>query len=113
MHSITSVSVDITGTMKIDAFYKSAGIKLKSSIYSIGAVEVDLKIKSLKLARLSWKIPNHKMEVFSMTTDILFISTNGAESKEQPLGILFNGLTDAKKESTTISTKIIKNTTCS
>ncbi|XP_011501595.1 PREDICTED: uncharacterized protein LOC105365190 [Ceratosolen solmsi marchali] len=99
-----SVSIDITGTMTVDAFYKSSGIKLKSSIYSIGAVEADLKIKGLKLAKLSWKIPSHKMEVFSLTTDILLVTTNGAEYKEQPIVNFIN---------TDTSTTIIKNTTCS
>jgi hypothetical protein len=102
------VSIDITGAMTVDAFYKSAGIKLKSSMYSIGAVEADLKIKGLKLTRLSWKIPSHKMEVFSLTTDILLVSTNGAEYKEKPIGTLLD-----KSQNKNISTTIIKNTTCS
>ncbi|XP_014226324.1 uncharacterized protein LOC106652091 isoform X2 [Trichogramma pretiosum] len=105
-----SVSVDVTGSMKVDAFYKSAGLKLKNSVYSIGAVEADLKIKGLKLARLSWKIPNHKMEVFSLTTDIMLVTSNGAETKEQPIGL---PIPTSDKESSSMSGRIIKNTTCS
>ena len=106
------MSVDVTGTMAVDAFYKSAGIKLKSSIYSVGAVEADLKIKGLKLARLSWKIPSDKMEVFSMTTDVLLVQSNGAEFKEQPLGVLLPTTQDPQANDA-VSPKIIKNTTCS
>lgn len=110
------MSVDVTGTMTVDAFYKSAGLKLKSSMYSVGAVEADLNIKSLKLARLSWKIPSHKMEVFSLTTDVLLVTTNGAEYKEQPVGLLFTGKEPRKPNNSALSAlsaKIVKNTTCS
>ncbi|XP_058800590.1 uncharacterized protein LOC131669586 [Phymastichus coffea] len=105
-----SVSVDVTGTMVVDAFYKSAGLKLKSSMHSVGAVEADLQIKSLRLARLNWKIPSHRMEVFSLTTDVLLIRLNGAEYKEHPIGILLQAknVTTPKQHPS-----VIKNTTCS
>ncbi|XP_031778090.1 uncharacterized protein LOC100118388 isoform X3 [Nasonia vitripennis] len=110
-----SLSVDVTGSMTVDAFYKSAGLKLKSSMYSVGAVEADLSIKSLKLARLSWRIPSHKMEVFSLTTDVLLVTSNGAEYKEQPVGILLTGdkPEQLRKDLSAASAKIVKNTTCS
>nr|QGV11544.1 Vg4 [Tetrastichus brontispae] len=104
-----SVSVDVTGTMTVDAFYKSAGLKLKSSMHSVSAVEADLQVKSLRLARLSWKIPSHKMEVFSLTTDVSLIKMNGAEYKEQPVGVLLA----PSEAGSTPHPQIINNTTCS
>lgn len=103
----------MTGTMTVDAFYKSAGLKLKSSMHSVGAVEADLQIKSLRLARLSWKIPSTKMEVFSLTTDILLVRMNGAEYKEQPIGTLLASSKSDDAVSQSPHPRIIKNTTCS
>lgn len=99
--------------MKVDAFYKSSGIKLKSSIYSMGAVEADLRVESIKLARLSWKIPNHKMEIFSFTTDIILLTTNGAEYKEESIGFQISPSEKITRNNFKMLNEIIKNTTCS
>ncbi|KAF7992093.1 hypothetical protein HCN44_001418 [Aphidius gifuensis] len=100
-----SVSVDLTGKMTIDAIFKSAGIKLRSNVYSSGAVNLTLNIKGVNLVRLNVELPNKQLEVFSAKTDIVFISTSGAESMEKPV------ITKIGNRSSKASR--IENTTCS
>ncbi|XP_015122764.1 uncharacterized protein LOC107045138 [Diachasma alloeum] len=84
-----SVSVDVTGKMTVDAFYKSAAIKLRSNIYSSSAVRLKLEIKGMELIRLNVGLPNRKLEVFSMRTDILLVSGNeGATTETSAIGSL-------------------------
>ncbi|XP_011308401.1 uncharacterized protein Apoltp isoform X2 [Fopius arisanus] len=77
-----SVSVDVTGKMTVDAFYKSAAIKLRSNIYTSSAVRLKLEVKGMELIRLNVGLPNRKLEVFSMRTDILLVSGNEATTTE-------------------------------
>ncbi|XP_012280436.1 uncharacterized protein LOC105699757 [Orussus abietinus] len=106
-----SVSVDITGTMMVDAFYKSAGIKLRSNIYSSGAVQVHLVVQGTRLVRLSLGLPNQKIEVFSILTDVLLVSHNGAETKEHGVGVLI--ASEGKRNLRQRIGSVISNTTCS
>ncbi|XP_063971909.1 uncharacterized protein LOC135159796 [Diachasmimorpha longicaudata] len=77
-----SVSVDVTGKMIVDAFYKSAAIKLRSNIYSSSAVRLKLEVKGMELIRLNVGLPNRQLEVFSMRTDILLVNGNEATTTE-------------------------------
>lgn len=70
--------------MTVDAFYKSAAIKLRSNVYSSSAVRLRLDVKGMKLIRLNLELPNRKLEVFTVRTDILLVSGNGAETLEKP-----------------------------
>ncbi|XP_076620317.1 apolipoprotein lipid transfer particle [Colletes latitarsis] len=105
-----SVSVDVVGSMTVDAFYKSAGIKLRSNVYTSGAVQVHLSVKGLRSIRLSLGLPNKKMEVFSIGTDVLLMKGNGAELEEKPLSILITGQNNKKA---IIPSNVISNTSCS
>ncbi|KAK0089741.1 hypothetical protein PV326_004381 [Microctonus aethiopoides] len=79
-----SVSVAITGKMTVDAFYKSAAIKLRSNIYSSSAARLRLDIKGMKLVRLNLELPNRKLEVFTIRSDIVLVNGNGPEISESP-----------------------------
>lgn len=98
--------------MVIDAFYKSAGIKLKSSIYSSAAMRGHLNVKGMQLVSLNVGLPNEKIEVFSVLTDVLFISTNGANTDEKPIGLIVTGQPqrDLRQEN---DIQIVSNRTCS
>ncbi|XP_026671389.1 uncharacterized protein LOC108627461 isoform X2 [Ceratina calcarata] len=101
-----SASVDIIASMTVDAFYKTAGTKLRSNMYSSGAVEIHLDVKGTRSIRLSLGLPNKKMEVFSIGTDVLLTKGNGAEIEEKPLDVLIAG------RSIAIPRNVIANTSC-
>lgn len=107
------MSVDAIGSMTVDAFYKTAGTKLRTNVYSSGAVQIHLDVKGMRSVRLSLGLPNKKMEVFSIGTDILLTKGNGAEVEEKPIGVLITGQNSNDRRSTSIPPgSIISNTSC-
>lgn len=70
--------------MTVDAFYKSASMKLVSNVYSSSAVRVDLDIQGIRLVRLNLQVPNRKLQVFTIQSNILLVNGNGAEITENP-----------------------------
>lgn len=107
-----SVSVNVVGSMSVEAFYTSAGVKLRSNVYSVGAVELHLVVKGLSMIQLGLGLPNKKMEVFAVGTDILLTSGKGEHYKEIPLGVLIAEQDDNSKR-TNVSSNVIANTSCS
>ncbi|XP_031834655.2 apolipoprotein lipid transfer particle isoform X2 [Nomia melanderi] len=107
-----SVSVNVVGSMAVDAFYTTAGVKLRSNVYLSGGVQLHLDVKGLRSVQLSLGLPNKKMEVFSIGTDILFTSGNAEKYEEKPLGVLIAGQNDNSKK-TVVPANVISNTTCS
>ncbi|KAI4503203.1 hypothetical protein M0802_001425 [Mischocyttarus mexicanus] len=107
-----SVSVDIVGTMMVDAFYKNAGIKLRTNIYSSGAVQIHFNLDGIRLVQLNLGLPNNKIEIFSIITHVFLVETNGAESEETQLGILKNDLQSTSSKELMLPGKVISNTTC-
>lgn len=97
--------------MVVDAFYKTAGIKLRSNLYSSGAIQGHLNIKGMELISLNLGLPNDRIEVFSVLTDVLFISTNGAHGTEDPVGLIVAGKNprDVKQIG---SVQVVSNRTC-
>jgi hypothetical protein len=109
-----SVSVDVVGTMVVDAFYKSAGLKLRSNVYSSGYVQLHLNLNGTRLARVSLGLPNRNTEVLSLLSDVALIRGNGAEIEEKPLGILVAGQNLRNSRYPLSRPKnIVSNTTCS
>nr|XP_003701542.2 PREDICTED: uncharacterized protein LOC100880818 isoform X1 [Megachile rotundata] len=108
-----SMSVDAIGSMTVDAFYKTAGTKLRTNVYSSGAVEIRLDVKGLRSIRLSLGLPNKKMEVFSIGTDILLTKGNGAELEEKPIGVLITGQNHDDRRSPRPATPILRSTVIS
>lgn len=97
----------------MDAFYKSAGVKLRSNLYSSGALQIHLNINGTRLVRLSLGLPTRKVEVLSLLSDVALIKGNGAEIEEKPLGILLAGQNERNSHYPAIVRKnIISNTTC-
>lgn len=113
--------MDLSGAMTVDAFYKSAGIKLRTNAYTSGAVEARSSIRGSHLANLSLSLPNDKMDVLSFRSNIVLIQGNGAETTERAIGQPINRrrvIGATMKADTDIFDKypaknIIKNTTCS
>ncbi|KAK2581438.1 hypothetical protein KPH14_005113 [Odynerus spinipes] len=108
-----SVSIDIVGSMVVDAFYKSAGIKLRSSMYSSGSVQVHFNVKGPRLVQLNLGLPNNKIEIFSIITHVFLVETNGAESDETQLGLLITDRNRKSSKELIAPGSIISNTTCS
>ncbi|XP_043484877.1 apolipophorins [Leptopilina heterotoma] len=109
-----SVSLDITGTMTADSFYKSAGIKLRTNIYSTSAVETHVNIKGPRLVHLGLSLPNRKMEIFTFHSNVQIVKTNGAEVHEKEIGhILSKDEQNKFDQQSKYVGKIVSNTTCS
>ncbi|EZA49996.1 Apolipophorins [Ooceraea biroi] len=109
----SSVSVDVVGTMVVDAFYKSAGLKLRSNVYSSGSVQLHLNLNGTRLARVSLGLPNRNIEVVSLLSDVALIRGNGAEIEEKPMGILMAGQNMKNSRYPLVVPKnILSNTTC-
>lgn len=100
--------------MTVDAFYKSAGLKLRTNIYSSGMMQLHLNVNDTRLARVSLGLPNRKVDVLSLFSDIAFIKVKGAEIEEKSLGIL---VADQEQKNSrhpvVIPKNIVNNTTCS
>lgn len=60
-----SISLDVTGTMSVDAFYANTGIKLKTSMDTSSAIEGNIKIRGTKLVSVKFSIPRQTSEIFS------------------------------------------------
>lgn len=76
----------MVGTMTVDAFYKSAGLKLRTNVYSSGNLQLHLNLNNTRLLHISLGLPNRKIEVLSLVSDVALIKGNGAEIQEEPLG---------------------------
>ena len=109
---VNSMSADLIGSMTVDAFYKTAGTKLRTNVYSSGAVQIHLEVKGVQSVKLSLGLPNKQMEVFSVGTDILLTRGNGAELVERPLGILIAGQNSNDRALIPIPKNVISNTSC-
>ncbi|XP_014467442.1 PREDICTED: uncharacterized protein LOC106740686 [Dinoponera quadriceps] len=109
----SSTSVDTVGTMTVDAFYKSAGLRLRTNLYSSGTVQIHLNMNGTRLVRVSLGLPSRKIEVFSLLSDVALIKSNGAEIEEKPLGVLMAGQNPKKSRYTAaVLRNIVSNTTC-
>lgn len=97
--------------MTVDAFYKTAGIKLKSNVYLSGAMQVDLKVKGAQLVRLELNLPSRTLEIFSAETNVYMVTGNGPETLERPIGILL--ARQNFKQPPSALRNVISNTTCS
>lgn len=106
------MSVDVVGSMTVDAFYKTAGTKLRSNVYSSGAVKIHLEVKGMRSIKLSLGLPNKRLEIFSAGTDILLTRSNGADIEEKPLGVLIAGQHSNDRASIQIPKNVISNTSC-
>lgn len=59
-----SIALDIVGTMSVDAYYASSGIKLKTNVYTSSALEGNVKIRGNKLVSIKFSIPRETTEIF-------------------------------------------------
>lgn len=110
---VSSISVDTVGTMTVDAFYKSAGLRLRTNLYSSGALQIHMNLNGTRLVRVSLGLPNRKIELLSLLSDVVLIKGNGAEIEEKPLGVMVVGQNPRKSRYPAVLLKnIISNTTC-
>ncbi|EGI63145.1 Apolipophorin [Acromyrmex echinatior] len=109
----SSISVDMMSTMTVDAFYKSAGLKLRTNLYTSGNMQLHLNLNNTRLVHVSLGLPNRKIEMFSFVSDVAFIKSNGGEVQEKPLGILVADQNQKNLQHLVIPKNIVSNTTCS
>lgn len=86
---------------------------MKTTVLSSTAIEVDLNIQCLNLIKLSWKLPNHKTEIFSLSSNVFITMENGAETREQPISSLISKQLSKKSEHIKSPLKTTCNTVCS
>lgn len=96
----------------VDAFYKSAGIKLRTNMYSSGAVQIRFNLEGVRLVQLNLGLPNNKIEIFSIITHVFLVETNGAETEETQLGTLRTDRHSNSSKELTVPGNVISNTTC-
>jgi hypothetical protein len=60
-----SVAIDVVGTMGVDAYYASTGIKLRTNMYSSSSVDGQLKVRGTKLVSLNFNLPKDKIEIIN------------------------------------------------
>jgi len=72
--------------MTVDGFYKSAGFKLRTNVYSSENLQLHLNLNNTRLARISLGLPNRKIDVLSLVSDVALIKGNGAQIEEESLG---------------------------
>lgn len=75
-HLRPSLAVDVIGTMSVDAYYASTGIKLKTNVYSSSDVEGELKIRGAKLVSFKFKLPQNKTEIFGAQSELIVMKGN-------------------------------------
>lgn len=66
-----SVSVDVIATMQSDYFFGSAGIRVKSNLYSSSSVDARLKINGASRASLQFSLPQDRNDIFSARSEML------------------------------------------
>lgn len=59
-----SVALDVWGTMSVDAYYASTGIKLKTNMYTSSSVEGRVKVRGKELVSITFGIPRDTTEIF-------------------------------------------------
>lgn len=59
-----SVALDVWGTMSVDAYYVSTGIKLKTNMYTSSAIEGKVKVRGKELVSISFDVPRDTTEIF-------------------------------------------------
>lgn len=60
-----TISLDITGSLEVDAFYTKTGLKVKTSMYSSTALEGNVSVKGFKFAKVNIGITQQKSEIFN------------------------------------------------
>lgn len=75
-------------------------------------MQLHLNINNTRLVHISLGLPNRKIELFSLVSDVALIKSNGGDIQEKPLGIL---VADQKnsQQLAIVPQNIISNTTCS
>lgn len=76
-----SIVVDIVGSMSLDAYYATTGIKLKTSMYTSSAVEGHVKIKGAKLVSIKFGIPKRNIDIFAAKSELYVMK--GSEEIQQ------------------------------
>lgn len=67
----SSVTLDMVGSMSVDAYYTNTEIKLKTNIYSSQAIQGDIRIQFPKLVSFKFSLPNKKTEIIFARSVIL------------------------------------------
>lgn len=61
-----SIALDIVGTMSVDAYFASTGIKLKTSMHTTTAIDAHLKIRGMKLLSIKFGLPKTTNEIIGV-----------------------------------------------
>ncbi|KRT82860.1 hypothetical protein AMK59_3749 [Oryctes borbonicus] len=66
-----NIALDIVGTMSVDAYYASTGIKLKTSLYTSSAVEASVTIRGAELIRVTFGVPKQTTEMLGAKSELI------------------------------------------
>ncbi|XP_045482614.1 uncharacterized protein LOC123686485 [Harmonia axyridis] len=79
-----TISLDLTGSLEVDAHFAKTGLKVKTSMYSSTAVEGKVSVRGFKLAKVHISIPQQRSEIFNSRSDLLVLH-HGKEVKQHGL----------------------------
>lgn len=77
-----SISVDVITTMQSDYFYGSAGVRVKSNLYSSTSVEANLTVNGLNYVSLQFGLPQDRNDIISAKSD-LYVLQYEAEIRQR------------------------------
>lgn len=67
------------GTMSVDAYYASTGIKLKTNMYTSTVFEGHMKINGSRHINVRFRLPQEKSEIFSMSSELVVMNNREEE----------------------------------
>ncbi|XP_066998183.2 uncharacterized protein Apoltp [Anabrus simplex] len=76
-----SVSMDVVGSLGVDAYYAGTGIKLKTNLYTSSAIDGHLKVRGKRLVSLSFNVPKEKTEIITAQSELVVM--HGEEEELQ------------------------------
>lgn len=77
-----SISLDVTTTMHSDYFFGSAGVRVKSNLYSSSSVEVNLTVNGPNYVSLQFGLPQDRNDIISARSE-LYVLQYEAETRQQ------------------------------
>lgn len=68
-----SISVDVIATMQSDYFYGSAGVRVKSNLYSSSSIDAKVNLNGMKLGTVQFSLPQDRNDIFSARSELFVL----------------------------------------
>lgn len=68
-----SISVDVIATMQSDYFYGSAGVRVKSNLYSSSSIDAKVNVNGMKMGTVQFSLPQDRNDIFSARSELFVL----------------------------------------